>query len=976
LSGDGGAGENVREDVMAGLADDNQEDVLEQAVQRFVDAQLSGQMLDIEAFTRQYPQWEAQLKKRLQSLKQVDELLTGLTRADESDFQDVGASDDLVGRQLGAFQITEVIGRGGMGIVYKGQDTRLDRIVAVKAMPGHLLADSVARARFRREAKVLASLNHPNIGVIHDILEQSDGRVYLVLEYVPGQTLAERMACEPLVLKEALSIGRQIAEAVWAAHEEGVIHRDLKPGNIKITPDGRAKVLDFGLAKAVIGEGADRQSTITEPGRIIGTPAYMSPEQARGQEADRRTDIWSFGCVLYELLTGRPPFQGKTATDTLVQIIEHEPDWELLPLETPAAIHLLLRRCLEKDPCRRLRDIGDAELEISDTLSAPAAVPALSTSAAAGVKPTVLRPLLVGIAAVVFTAIAVGLVIWSPTRSFRPPLSRFPISLPQNQMLSEIDSEIAVSPDGSRLVYVGGVGAIRQLFLRELDQVESRELPETKGASQPFFSPDGRSIGFQAGGELKTLSLHGGRPKTLCKAPNAAGGTWCSDGTILFSPAWSKGLWRVSVDGGDPEQVTAPDSKRGESGHWWPEVLPGDKVVLFTIWRTSLNDAQVAALIRETGELRVLVTGASCARYAPTDHLLYAQSGTLVAAPFDPEKLTIGEPRPVIEGLRQVPDCGYAPFSFSRDGLLYYVRGGEWLARRQFVWVSRNGQESKPLPLPPHSYLHPHLSPDSRRLVYTKVDSGAPNIWLYDLPDGPATQLTFEGCNDDPIWTPDGNELTFQSYRNGPYDVYRIAANGSSPDKLLLKGPCDQIPSSWSRNGKLLLIYANDPETAWDIWLLPLEEGGTPRPLIREPGNQMLGVFSPDAHWIAYQSDREGPTEVYVTPYSELVPKKISTGGGYHPVWSEDGKELFYRDGDKMIAATVETEPEFRVTQSAVAFEGRYFTGPSQNYDVSRDGQRFLMIKESQEQSSAIQLIVVSNWFEDLRHLVPVGKGQ
>lgn len=877
------------------------------------------------------------------------------------------------GSQIGRFRIERELGRGGMGVVYLAHDTKLNRPVAIKSLPAQLMGNAMVRKRWKREAQVLASLNHPNIAAVYEEVEGGEG--YLVLEYVPGDTLAERITHGPLRLEEALSIALQVADAVAAAHEKGVVHRDLKGGNIKITPEGKVKVLDFGLAKAVGGEVPDQRTTATEPGKIIGTPAYMSPEQARGDTVDHRSDIWSFGCVLYEMLTGRVPFEGKTTSDTLANILSKEPDWQVLPQTTPANIQVLLRRCLEKDPRRRLQHIGDAAIEISETLNLPAIAPPFTRVPLGAAGPKRLeRAALWAFAGLMF--LIAGVALWTSVHSRPSPpaqVVRFPISLPQSQMLNEQDSEIAVSPDGKRLVYLSGVGATRQLFLRELDQVEGKELPETKGASQPFFSPDGQSIGFQAGGKLKTLFLDGGRPKILCDASKLAGGTWCPDDTIFFTPAWSMGLWKVSSDGGDPEQVTTPKKEKGEFGHWWPEVLPGGETVLFTIWKTSLKDTQVAALIRETGESRILVTGASHARYAPTGHLLYAQSGTLVAAPFDLKQLKVGEPRPVIEGLKQYPDTGYAPFSFSRDGLLCYVRGGEWLASRQFVWVNRNGQGVEPLPLPPQAYTDPRISPDGRRIAFTKFDRGAFNIWVHELPSGPATQITFESSNFLPVWMPDGNTLTFTSYRAGPFDVYSMPANRSGPEELLLTGPCDHIATSWSPDGKVLLFIEINPDTGEDIGLLSGDDANTPQPLLHETCAEVHAVFSPDGNWIAYQSDQEGQNEVYVTPYPGLVAKKISTGGGYYPLWSGNGKELFYLCGDKMIAATIETKPEFKVTGYEVLFEGQYFTGLNRNYDVSPDGQRFLMIKESEEQPSAAQLILVLNWFEELKRLVPSG---
>ncbi|MHC4556376.1 MAG: protein kinase domain-containing protein [Planctomycetota bacterium] len=886
-------------------------------------------------------------------------------------------SANIPGSRIGPFRIERELGRGGAGVVYLAHDTKLDRSVAIKSLPAELVENPKARMRFSREARLLASVNHPNIATIHEVLEEAESVGYLILEYVPGQTLAERIGKSKLKLQEVLTIALQIAEAVSAAHEHDVIHRDLKPGNIKITPEGNVKVLDFGLAKALGGEAVDQHSTITEPGRVIGTPAYMSPEQARGQATDKRSDIWSFGCVLYEMLTATIPFKGETVSDTLANILQTEPDWKALPENTPANIRSLLRRCLEKDPHHRLRDIGDAGLEISETLTDSGSVKAISAAAPRSLRHAGLwRIMLLAVVCILFGAIAMSVIMWSLKRPIpiQTPLSVFSIRLPQNQALNEQHPEIAVSPDGRKLVYVGGVGAIRQLFLRELDQFESRGLSETQGAFLPFFSPDGRSIGFGSGGKLKTLSMEGGRPKTLCDASDLWGACWGSDDVIYFSPTGTTGLWKIPADGGVPEVVTTPKGEEGEFAHVWPEVLPGGKAVLFTIWKTTLSDSCVAVLSLKTGHWQTLVIGGTNARYVSTGHLLYAQSGTLVAAPFDLRQLKVGETRPVIEGLKHTHGGGYAPFTFSKDGLLYYVRGGEWLARRQFVWVNRRGEEIEPLPLPPQAYSDPSLSPNEKCLAYTKFEGGEENIWVYNLPNGPATQVTFESSNFLPIWMPDGNKLTFTSYRAGPFNVYSMPVNRSNPEEPLLTGPNDQIATSWSPDGKVLLFCELNVNTGQDIWTLPSEDGNVPRPLLCESWDEVPAAFSHDGKWIAYQSDQEGQFEVYVTPYPEPIPKKISTGGGYSPVWSADGKELFYRNGEKMIAVTIETEPELKVTNSEVLFEEQYYTGTGSNYDVSRDGQRFLMVKESEDQPSATQLIVVLNWFEELKRLVPSGE--
>ncbi|MGD8500557.1 MAG: protein kinase [Phycisphaerales bacterium] len=877
------------------------------------------------------------------------------------------------GGQIGAFRIERELGRGGAGVVYLAHDTKLDRAVAVKSLPDEVMSNPKARTRFAREARVLASLNHPNIATIHEVVEEAEGVGYLILEYVPGQTLAERIAGARLKLDEALSIAQQIAEAVAAAHEHDVIHRDLKPGNIKITAEGKVKVLDFGLAKAVGGEATDQQTTVTEPGRIIGTPAYMSPEQARGQATDKRCDIWSFGCVLYEMLTGKVPFEGETASDTLAGILDREPDWQALPQTTPANIQVMLRRCLEKDPRRRLRDIGDAGIEISETLTDSGSAGSVSAAAPSERKPVGLRRMRVlAVVCVSLGAVAATVITWNLKRPIPRPSYRFPINLPQNQMLRESDPEIAVSPDGKRLVYVSGFGRTTQLILREFDQTEGRELPETNGATVPFFSPDGQWIGFQAGGKLKKLSLDGGRPIPLCDASLFVGGSWGQDDVIYFSPGITDGLWKISADGGTPERVTTPDE--GELGHWWPEVLPGGEAVLFTIWKTSLNDISIAVYSRETRKRQTLLNGGSHARYAPTGHLLYAQSGTLMAAPFDLKHLKVGEPRkPVIKNLNQIADGAYAPFCFSTEGLVYYVRGGDWLARRNIVWVDcQTGDVIEPLPLDPGAYSSPRLSPDGQRIAFTKFDSGTINIWVYDSSKGPPEKVTFVSNNFFPIWKPDDNKLTFTSWRDRQFNVYWKPEGMNSPEEEpLVTGEYDQRATSWSPDGKVLLFNEINPETGRDIWCYSFEDQES-EPLLNTPYLESEAVFSPDGSWIAYESDREeGRAEVYVASYPEpVVNKKISTDGGYHPAWSADGKELFYRNGDEMIAASIETEPEL-TTKSEILFEKQYYTSKYRDYDVSRDGKKFLMIKENEDQPAATQLIVVLNWFEELERLVP-----
>jgi serine/threonine-protein kinase len=679
----------------------------------------------------------------VQNCERVSSIFDSLREVDESEFQHAENETDLIGKRIGAFKITEVIGRGGMGVafkitevigrggmgvVYKGRDSRLDRFVAIKSMPAELQADSTARRRFTREAKLLASLNHPNIAVIHDIIEQDEGTdyLYLVLEHIPGQTLEERIARKPLKLEDALSISLQVAEAVSAAHENGVVHRDLKPSNIKITPDERVKVLDFGLAKTSVSKSTTSEPTVTQAGRVIGTPAYMSPEQARGKPTDRRTDIWSFGCVLYEMLAGRVPFEGETTTDTIARIIEREPDWDLLPQTTPVNIRVLLRRCLAKESRRRLQHMGDVVIEIDEVLNVPAGGPIFSEPVIGKAR----RALWWLAAACSLVGFIVGLIAASlfVSRPAAPSLlelgpasvGRTIIKLPENQVLGFFRSAplgirrpaFALSPDGSRLVYVADLADRTQLFLRLMNQFEVRPIPGTDGASSPFFSPDGQSVGFFAKDKLKIVSLLGGEPVTICDTSNPQAGNWGTDGMIYFADGLGMDLCRVSAAGGPMELLTTrtEPAKAGASGYWSPQVLPGGKMLLIS------PPVGTMLLSLETMEKRIVVRDSRYARYVPTGHLVYVRAGAIEAVPFSLATLEVtGTPVPVLEKILSDSVSGTAQFAFSNDGLLVYIPGGD-TAKSTPVWVDRQGNV-KPLAMPAQNYGTFRLSPDGKRLA-------------------------------------------------------------------------------------------------------------------------------------------------------------------------------------------------------------------------------------------------------------------
>jgi eukaryotic-like serine/threonine-protein kinase len=889
------------------------------------------------------------------------------------------ASRSFLGRRLGFYEIVSWLGAGGMGEVYEAHDTKLGRHVAIKVLPAAFVEDHERITRFQREARMLASLNHPNIATIHG-LEQSGDVQYLVMELVPGETLAERLSGGALDIPEALKIAGQIAEALEAAHEKGVIHRDLKPANVKVTPEGRVKVLDFGLAKAFAGDaGLDLPylPTLTgigtAEGRILGTPAYMSPEQARGKAVDKRTDIWAFGCVLYELLTARPAFPGETLTDTLAAALEREPDWHALPATTPLKIRDLLRRCLHKDAARRLHDIADARIEIDEALDVSGSLSAVPVAAQPSSPGG--HMLLWGLAAL--AAVGFAIALWGLVRRTRPPtrpVTRVAVTLPLGDRLSPSgDPAVALSPDGSRLVYAGYHAGSTQLYLRSMNHFEATPIPGTAGADTPFFSPDSQWVGFFAAGKLMKVSLTGGASLPLCSASaGSRGASWGPDDAIIFAPSTGSGLYRVSAAGGSPTALTVPDRKKGEFSHRWPEILPGGKALLFTIWGGA--EMRIGLLSLETGERRILLDGGAYARYF-SGHLIYARAGGLLAVPFDLKRLQVtGSPVSVLEGVWMNTVNGAVDLNISGDGSLVYVAAGPGSDSDSLVWVDRKGT-AQPLPAPPRGYLVPRLSPDGQHLAVA-IEDANPGLWLYDLARGTLTLLTASVLNPYQVWTRDGKRMTF---RSPPFNLDWMPADGSGAPQRLMTSENLPLPGSWSPDGQVLAFSEQDPTTGWDIWTLRLDGEPKPQPFLRTKSNEDAPMFSPDGHWLAYQSDESGRYEIYVRPFPGPGGKwQISTEGGTEPVWAKNGRELFYRSANKMMAATVESKPLFAASKPRQLFEGLYDGGAfdfEPNYDVAPDGQRFLMLEPTEQAKATPQQInVVLNWSDELRRLAPAGK--
>ena len=890
------------------------------------------------------------------------------------------------GTRFGSYEVDAQIGVGGMGEVYQAHDTKLGRDVAIKVLPEAVAHDAERLARFQREAKMLASLNHPNIATIHG-LEQSGNTHYLVMELVPGDTLQQRVKRDgPVPIEEALAIAKQIAEALEAAHEKSIIHRDLKPANVNVTPESKVKVLDFGLAKAFAGDGeldlSDAPTLTamsTEEGSILGTPAYMSPEQARGKAVDKRTDIWAFGCVLYEILTGKRAFRGETVSDTIAAVLEREPDWRALSPATPAKIRDLLRRCLQKDSQHRLRDIGDARIEIEEASAAPAI--AVPTATAKGIRALGRRALIFSVGALLIAVIVTGLAIFNlkPAPTTPPKsVSRFTITIPPGQQLAVPDTgpAVAISPDGTHLAYVVRQGVTRQLYLRSMDSLESRPIPDTVGASDLFFSPDGQWLGFFAGGKLKKVSVNGGAALILCDVSDDFGASWGSLGTIIFENFAGGPLQQVSDAGGTPQPLTRLE--KGEISHAWPEFLPDGKVVLFASEADNNNwtNAQIAVQSVGTGERRNLVQGGMYPRYAPSGHLVYAQGGSLMAAPFDAQRLAVtGVAIPMVESVLQSTAYGYAQYSFSATGSLVYVSGGVPSAQSSLVWASRKGIE-QPVTAPVHGYVLPRLSPDGRR-VAVGITEQERQVWLYDLSRETLTRFTFQGNNNTtPSWTPDGKRIAFISNADGPRNIFWQLADSTGGLERLTTSEYVHIPGSWSPDGQLLAFVEVNSTTGADIWVLRMSDRKT-QPFLRTPFNEQAPQFSPDGRWLAYASDESGRYEIYVQPYPGTGGKwQISTEGGTEPLWNRNGRELFYRSGNKMMAVEITMQPSFSAGTPKMLFEGHYqlLSLSTPNYDVSPDGQRFLMLKPSEQaEAGPTQINVVLNWFEELKRRVPAG---
>jgi eukaryotic-like serine/threonine-protein kinase len=895
-------------------------------------------------------------------------------------------SSSFIGRRVGTYEIHAPLGAGAMGEVYRARDTRLGRDVAIKVLPTAFTADADRLARFEREARMLAALNHPHIAAIYG-LEESDGLTALILELVEGATLAERIARGPLPLSEATIAGRDIAAALEAAHDKGIIHRDLKPANVKVTPDGAVKVLDFGLAKAMETEwpdaaamqGETRTADATREGLIIGTPAYMSPEQARGQRVDKRTDIWAFGCMLYEMLTGRAAFAGATITDTLAAIVEREPEWSRLPAATSRSVWHLLQRCLEKDAKRRLRDIGEARVALEDALAGPAADD--ESTAARGVTR---RTAVATLAGAAIGAAATGAFAIGRHRGAVPrDLAQFAIALPDGDMLrASFNKRIAISPNGTQVACNVIRAGADQLLVRSLRDLDLRVVEGVPGGI-PFFSPESDWLAYidTRGLQLKKVALSGGAPATVSTSvsPSPAGATWADDDTIYFVAEVPGGIVRVTATGGEPNAVLTPDLDAGERLYKFPLALPGGRAVLFTLVTVdaeSFDDAQIAVWSAGTGQKKVLVEGGSTPHYSPSGHLVYARNGNLLAVRFDPERLAVvGQPVTVLEGVLMSRTTGVANFSLAANGDLFYAPGQADGGARTLALVDRRGNAER-LPLPARSYLHPRISPDGHKLAI-EIEGSNHDIYVYDFASGVLSNITTDGISHWPIWSPDGQWIGYRSGPMGRYGLWQVRADRSRPPEQIQGIGQSQSVGSYSPDGRAMVYLIMGQGVPPKLAIAPLDGQGAPQPLGESRFAEGSPKVSPDGRWLAYCSNESGRPQVYVQAFPGPGPKvQVSNDGGTDPVWRRTGEELFYRNGDAMVAVPV--TPTFSAGRPQELWKGHYSHGmssscgapgvTSSNYDVTPDGQRFLMIEDAhQDLGTARHMVVVQNWADELR---------
>ncbi len=870
--------------------------------------------------------------------------------------------------QIGTYRVERELGRGGMGIVYLGRDARLDRPVAIKVLPEAFANDPERLARFEREARLLASLTHPNIAGIFG-LEESGGRRFLVLEYVEGETLAERIARGALPVDDAVDACRQIAAALEGAHESGVVHRDLKPGNVKLMPSGEVKVLDFGLAKGGTGSGSGSDpsltasptmaaSAMTGVGVILGTAAYMSPEQARGRAVDRRTDIWSFGCVLFECLTGRQAFNGETVSDMIALILQGEPNWKALPVGLPLHLRSLLERCLTKDPKRRLRDIGEARLLLEGVVGAANSGTSSPSAAAVPARGARLPWAIAAGFSLTTAALAVLLVARAPARA---PVLRVSLAVPTTPNVARDGAFLALSPDGTMLASsaLDSAGGSR-LWLRALDAVEGRLLAGTEDAAQPVWSPDGRYLAFTTQDKLKKLDPRGGSPEILCPLTSYGRGvSWGSRGVIVFSGGAEGPIFKVSQNGGTPTQATTLDS--GETGHRFPRFLPDGRHFLFASMppRADLFTIFVASTDSPKRERLMVADGSPV--YVEPGYLLFKRNGRVVAQRFDAgRRKLIGEPVPLPDEPERTDFFGSPSLTASHRGSLAYYRNQISLSR--LAWLDRSGRVLANLPVPEGAYESAVLSPDGKTAAVVRATSAdASDVWLLDIARGSMSRLTFlSGRVDRPVWSPDGARIAFASNRDGRWDVFEKAVDGSGSEiPLVAGGSLLKYPSAYSADGKTLLFEQISERTGWDVWSLPLEGDRVPKPLLSSPYDEQFATLTRDGRWLAFTSNESGRPEIHAQEFLRAGRRyMITTNGGSNSQWRADGREISCLSGPNFVMIPVDPSAGFATgTPETHPIRGDVLFG-----SAASDLSRVLVVMSSANARVDNDVTLVLNW--------------
>jgi serine/threonine protein kinase/dipeptidyl aminopeptidase/acylaminoacyl peptidase len=885
------------------------------------------------------------------------------------------------GTKLGRYEIRSKIGEGGMGEVYRARDEKLNRDVAIKVLPVTLSQDPDRLLRFEQEAQAAGALNHPNILSVYDV-DTHDGAPYVVSELLEGESLRDRIAETPIRQGKAIEYAVQIAHGLAAAHEKGIVHRDIKPDNLFITRDDRVKILDFGLAKLVESAGEKKPQTDvptrkvhTDPGTVMGTMGYMSPEQVRSQPVDHRSDIFSFGAVLYEMLTGQRAFRGDSHVETLNAILKDDPpEFSATNRALPAAFERVVWHCIEKNPERRFQSANDVAFAL-ENLSGISSPSSAATETISFRQPSKNRErhIWIGVAAVL--SLAALSLVWLYLRKSPAELrvQRLSILPPEKTFLMAGQAPL-ISPDGKILAFVAmDTSGKSLLYVRPLDSLVSQPLAGTDGAILPFWSPDNRALGFFAGGKLKKIELSGGQPTTLANAPNARGGAWSREGVIIFCPTPPAPLYRIPASGGEVTPINTADMKQGAFGpRWLPTFLPDGRHYLYvSSIRTVQRELRVGSL--DSNDSKLLFSVYSNAVYAPAGYLIFRREATLMAQRFDVDKLAVvGDPFPIAEDVGFDATSYQGFFSVSDNGVLVYHNGAA--GKTQFTWIDRTGKEIG-IVGEPADQGDLQLSPDGARLAFRQVEfrTGAINIWLMDLARGAPSRFTFEQTTDfAPVWSPDGNRIVFASLRDGPPNLLQKVSNSAGNEEILIKSFIPKLPYDWSRDGRFIIYGVIDPKTSWDLWVLPLDGDRTPVPFLQTDSDERQAQFSPNGKWVAYTSIESGRMEVYVRPFPAAAGKwQISTSGGEQARWRGDGKELFYLSADhKLMAVEVNIEaPTFEHHAPNALFITRVggIDTPGDYYAVTADGQRFLL-NNLIEEAAHTPITVVLNWTGDVKH--------